>query len=111
MTRKDIKVGSLITHDLLVGLGASCDQLGAFDREWPNGCRVRLKNLLRAAGLGISVAWFASGILSGDEKELNTEYGMFWYRWVLVYRDHGGKDDLQLDAARALWDTIKERGQ
>jgi hypothetical protein len=102
-----IKVGSLITHNLLVGLGATCSQLGAFDKEWPNGCRLRLKNLLRAARLGISVDWFAARIFPGIG--FGTEFNKYHRRYYGIYRDHDGEDNIHLDAARAFWDTIKER--
>src|SRR3990167_3823589 len=48
-----------ITHEYLVGLGASCEQLDTFSEEWPDGAEVTLDNCLRAAELHLNLDWLA----------------------------------------------------
>ena len=59
-----IKRNDLITKAMLTELGASCDQVGVFYTEWPDGARLTLENLNRANELELDVNWLANNILS-----------------------------------------------
>ena len=58
-----------ITHEYLVGLGASCEQLDTFSEEWPDGAEVTLDNCLRAAELGLDLDWLAEKMFSAPAWE------------------------------------------
>ena len=60
-----------ITHEYLVGLGASCEQLDTFSEEWPDpdGAEVTLDNCLRAAELGLNLDWLAENMFPARALE------------------------------------------
>lgn len=60
MNPRYVVPGSLITHEMLLGLDACYRQRVKFRKEWPDGMPLRRKNLLRAAEIGLDVHWAAS---------------------------------------------------
>lgn len=52
-----------ITIKKLRALEACADQVEIFAREWPNGCRITKRNVLRMAALDLDVAWLARRVL------------------------------------------------
>jgi len=58
-----------ITHEYLVGLGASCEQLDTFSEEWPDGAEVTLDNCLRAAELHLNLDWLAEKMFPARARE------------------------------------------
>src|SRR3990167_3419778 len=58
-----------ITHEYLVGLGASCEQLDTFSDEWPDGAEVTLDNCLRAAELHLNLDWLAKKMFPATARE------------------------------------------
>lgn len=52
-----------ITVERLRALGARCEELRAFEREWPDGAAVTRENVLRAVELRLDMEWFARRLL------------------------------------------------
>lgn len=99
MNIKNIKVGSLITVAVLEELDACPQHIVIFKKEWPNGMRIRKKNLLRAVQLELGIDWFADEVFKGRE---HSRY------WKLYMEDRTGT--ARGDAALSFWETICKRG-
>jgi hypothetical protein len=105
--RDKIKVGSLITADMLRALEACSTEVEEFECLWPDGVALRLKNLMKAAAEGLDVYWFADEILSNrgrwsERKRFNNEVEKFERKYEIV-------DDDQSYIVRIFWEFLKKR--
>ena len=58
-----VKIGTLVTAEMLRKRGAGCHELSRFQAEWPKGAEVTLENLLRAAELDLDLLWWVLNCL------------------------------------------------
>lgn len=109
--RDKIKVGSLITADMLAELRACSIEVDEFECLWPFGVALRLGNLKQAVKEGLDVWWFAAEILSWRGRW--SEYYKFKKLQEELLRggtlDPNDDKDDQYAAALALWEMIKKR--
>ena len=54
-----------ITVELLKQLGATCEQVQTFAREWPDGAEVTPESVARAVELKLDIDWLACRVLKG----------------------------------------------
>ena len=52
-----------VTAADLTSRGATCEQVGVFAAEWPDGAAWTAANIRRAAELGLDLDWFANAFL------------------------------------------------
>jgi hypothetical protein len=95
--RMKIKVGTLITTEMLQELNGCMEEVEVFDKMWPDGLCLRLKNLKLVAKAGLDVYWFATEILSDRGR---------WSEWK---KFHQAEQEYDGDSVKALWEIIKKR--
>ncbi len=67
LSEASFKRGALVTSIHLRRLGACGSQVKKFRKEWPDGVRLLKRSIMRAAEIGLDVAWLTFNLSSGKE--------------------------------------------
>ena len=68
-----MKRGDIITAEMLLARHACEDEVAIVRREWPDGVKLTLGNLRKAASLKLDLYWFAESFLSPPAREVFDE--------------------------------------
>ena len=107
--RDGIRLGQLITAELLRSKGASCPGIGRFRRLWPHGARLNKGNLLRAAESSLDLSWFAANFMkAASRKEYKKKEDSLWneYRKKATLQNEYDKN-----LALLIYDILKAKGE
>ncbi len=61
--------GKKITAQMLREKGASCSAVDVFEKEWPAGAFVSLKNIRKAQEINLDIDWFAFHFFTATARE------------------------------------------
>jgi len=97
----------LITAKWLREKGPACSEVAIFEKEWPDGGRLTLTNLRRAAVLNLDLHWFARAYLPDSlRKEYSRKVAPLWEEYnqkvALLWVEYNQKVTL------LLWSVLKK---
>ena len=97
-----------LTAEMLREKGASCVQVVAFEKEWPDGNEVSATTIERAVELGLDIVWFAEQFLPAWRTQRETLNDTFWAQVRTLENAYRALRETRNDTYRAQVRTLED---